>query len=246
MVAFFPVLALALIALAQAGSPGVIEGTLTVKNLSVPAARTIDGREDTMAVALAKNALLYVRGYKDEAPRKRAVMNQIGKTFDPVVLPVIAGQWVEFVNGEPTPLYHHVFSPSDAVKRFDLGKFKPPQKREQLFTKEGRVDVFCDIHKEMKATVYVVPNGQYTVLSSADQPRAPFRIEGVRPGRWTLVAWHAGAEKPVEVPVEVEPGASTKVDVVIEMGTGLDRLLSHKNRLGKAYTDEQRQQETGW
>lgn len=213
-----------------AASSGSVEGTLTVSK---------DGEPGS-----AINALIFLEGFDTAAPGTAAVMTQSGRSFSPTVLPVVRRQWVEFVNSEPDPIYHQVFSPSDRVKKFDTGRFKPPQRRKVQFGTEGRVDVFCDIHREMIATVYIVPNDRFVVVSE-DGPTATFRIDGVPPGTHRIVAWHRSTDRPVTKEIVVREGETTSgVTLAIDATTGLEELLlRHRNRNGKEYTDEQRARE---
>lgn len=219
-------LTMSVVALAAAGS---LEGTVTIRKAGEPVS--------------SRNALVFLEGRESPPPEQPAEMTQTNRTFSPSVLPVVRRQWVEFVNAEPEPIYHQVFSPSEAVKRFDTGKYKPPQRRKVQFSSLGRVDVFCDIHKEMLSTIYVVPNRHFVVIEE-DAKGATFRMEGVPSGTYTLVVWHRSSDVPVRQKVVVKAGETTKIDSILEAGSGLEDLLSrHKNRNGKDYTEDQRARE---
>jgi len=222
-VRLIPVIALLSSAALASGS---VEGTLTIKR---------DGKP-----AFVKNSLVYLRGFKSESSKEPAKMAQTGRAFDKVVLPVVKGGRVQFTNEEPLDtIYHHVFAPGPKVK-FASGKYKPIPKGKPFTTEpltyEGPVTVFCDIHKEMISTVYVVPNDRFVVLSEGEGDSAPFRIEGIPPGSYTLAAWHRSVEKPVELPVEIKEGQTTKVNLVLEGKSGVEQLLlNHKRREEGAY-----------
>jgi hypothetical protein len=207
---------------AHAGG-GTVEGTVTVKR---------DGKP-----AFVKNALVYLKGFSSKPPSAPYVMTQAGRAFDPVVLPVVHKGRVAFSNAEPDEdIYHHVFSPSKQL-HINSPKYKPKSKpylSEELTT-DGPFQVFCDIHKEMISTVYVVPNDRFTLLSAAEGDSAPFKIEGIPPGKLTIVAWHRSAKKEVELPIEVKEGQTTKIDLVVEGESGIEQALKDHKRLNKDY-----------
>lgn len=211
---------------------GSVEGTLTVKG---------DGKR-----TFVKNALVYISGYDAPIPKKPVKMAQTGRAFDKVVLPVIKGGKVTFANEEPLEsIYHHVFSPNDPV--FQSTKFKPNKNPFTTYalTTEGPVTVFCDIHKEMISTVYVVPNDRYVLLSEAEGASAPFKIDGIEPGKLKLVAWHRSAQKPIEIPIEIKEGQTLKIDLILEANSGVEqKLKDHKRREeGRGY---QQKPDGGW
>ncbi|MBS1150374.1 MAG: hypothetical protein H6Q89_2072 [Myxococcaceae bacterium] len=215
-------ISLTLLLASPALAGGSVEGTLTVKN---------DGQP-----GFVKNSLLFIRGYATEPTSEPATMAQSGRAFDKVVLPVVKKGKVRFANEELLEsIYHHVFTPSTKVK-FSSPKYKPkdPPYITDPLTYEGPMTVFCDIHKEMISTVYVVPNDRHTVLSTAEGASAPFRIDGIRPGNWTLVAWHRSAKEPVEVPVEIKEGQTTRINLTLDGASQIEKvLLDHKRKSGK-------------
>jgi hypothetical protein len=54
-----------------------------------------------------------------------------------------------------------VFSPTPS-RRFDLGSFPKGDSRSRVFPEPGVIDVFCNIHPEMSATILVLPNRKFT------------------------------------------------------------------------------------
>lgn len=80
------------------------------------------------------------------------VVAQKGKAFDKASLTVKAGDKVVFRNDDP--FVHNVFSLTDA-KPFDLGTYGQGQSKEVVFNKDGKFEVECAIHPEMKMTVTV-------------------------------------------------------------------------------------------
>lgn len=203
---------------------GSVQGTVTV---------TRDGKP-----AFVKNTLIYLRGFKSSPPKEPARMAQTGRAFDKVVLPVVKQGKVSFTNEEPLDsVYHHVFSP-DKKTQINSSKYKPGDKPyvTKEMTNEGPITVFCDIHKDMISTVYVVPNDSYTLLGTAEGASAQFKIQNIPPGSWTIVAWHRSAKQATELPVVVKDGQATKIDLAINGESGLEELLkNHQNRGLKSY-----------
>jgi hypothetical protein len=172
-------------------------------------------------------------------------MFQAGRTFNPPVVVAVKGQQVRFLNDEVEKTWHQVFSPGPTHK-FDLGRYHAREARKEQFLKVGEVDVFCNIHKEMIGTVWVLPNSSF-VLIAENGSSAPFKLENVPAGTYTLVAWQRLATSPVETRVTVKDGAATRVNLELEQGASpLEQLLAgHKTLQGREYTDENRKLEHG-
>ena len=65
--------------------------------------------------------VVYITGFKAEAPAVIKEISQKNERFVPDILPVVAGQRVRFPNRDK--IYHNVFSISP-LATFDLGQFK--------------------------------------------------------------------------------------------------------------------------
>nr|MBA3504063.1 hypothetical protein [Deltaproteobacteria bacterium] len=137
------------------------------------------------------------------------------------------GDKVEFPNRDP--FLHNVFSQSPP-RKFDLGSFKKDETKDREFTNPGVVEVYCNIHPEMAATILVLPNRRHT-RAGAD---GKFVIEGVPPGTWTVFAYTRRAPKPVSVKVTVAPGADALVDLSLVRGAE----QAHANKYGEKYRPE--------
>ncbi|HJP29256.1 MAG TPA: carboxypeptidase regulatory-like domain-containing protein [Candidatus Latescibacteria bacterium] len=112
-----------------------------------------------------------------------ARMDQKMARFWPRVLPITVGATVEFVNQDR--FYHNVFSlsrPND----FDIGRKPTGVVAGQAFNDTGRVEVFCDIHPQMNATVLVLGTPWFTRPDSTGS----FRLEALPEGRYRLHAYH--------------------------------------------------------
>ena len=73
-----------------------------------------------------------------------------------------------FPNGDP--FLHNVFSQS-ATRKFDLGSFKLHDEKTKDFPSPGVVDVYCNIHPEMAATILVLPNRRHIRANKRRQLR---------------------------------------------------------------------------
>jgi len=124
-----------------------------------------------------------------------ARMDQLWQKFVPRILAIVAGQTVEFHNSDN--VYHNIFSYSPP-KKFDLGRYPKGKSRSVTFAKPGTVQVYCDIHSDMRADIVVVPSRRYSMVG----PSGRFRIDDVAAGRHTVKVWLPSGERSaaVEVP----------------------------------------------
>jgi len=91
-------------------------------------------------------------------------LNQEDQKFKPSILPVRMGQTVRIQNSDP--VYHNVFSLTSPHK-FDVGRRPQGENYDVTFEKPGIVDVFCDIHSNMHAIIYVMPENALFSLKVA-------------------------------------------------------------------------------
>ncbi|NNB88675.1 hypothetical protein HJC10_10840 [Corallococcus exiguus] len=213
-------LALLLAAPLASAEPGSVQGEVRISVIGA------DGeprpKEDRSGV------VVYLTGYTEEPPAEVALMSQANKAFSPGVLPIVAGQKVEFLNKDV--VLHNVFSRSVA-RKFDAGKNRPGEKYVETFKKTGIIDVYCDIHEQMVATLVVVPNRAFAVTDGDGR----FVLRGVPPGRYPLFAVHRRDQQSdiARTEVVVEAGrASTATLTLVE--TRPDD--THLDKRGKKYT----------
>jgi plastocyanin len=126
------------------------------------------------------------KGAFEDRDTGRATLDQRNERFVPHVLAITVGTIVEFPNSDE--VYHNVFSLSKA-KRFDLGRYATGRSKSIRFDRPGIVRVFCDIHSHMNAFILVFSHRFFDVTD--DQGR--YRIDGVPPGQYRLLAWLEGA-----------------------------------------------------
>jgi plastocyanin len=123
-----------------------------------------------------------------------ARMDQLGQKFVPRLLAIVAGQTVEFHNSDN--VYHNIFSYSPP-KKFDLGRYPKGKSRSVTFVKAGAVQVYCDIHSDMRADIIVTPTRKFTLIG----PSGQFKIADVSPGSHRLMVWLPSGERTAAVQV---------------------------------------------
>jgi plastocyanin len=158
------------------------------------------------------------------APAVKIVQKE--RKFVPDLVAITAGQDVSFPNGDP--FLHNVFSQSSA-RRFDLGSFKKGDTKSKDFPNAGVVDVYCNIHPEMAATILVLPNRRHT----RPDAEGNFVIEGVPPGTWQVFAYTRRAQKPVSAKVTIAGGQDVTVNLALVRGAEPE----HLNKYGEKYHD---------
>jgi plastocyanin len=169
--------------------------------------------------------VVYLTGFAAPGAPATATLGQRNERFEPKVLPIVAGQRVEFPNFDR--LYHNVFSVSP-VKSFDLGQYKssdPPRSVE--FDKPGLVPVFCNIHPHMISYVVVLENPSWAVTG----PDGAFDLRGAPPGRVTLNAWLPGAQR-VSREIALADGEDVQVDLDLR---ATEAIQPHARKDGSPY-----------
>ena len=116
-----------------------------------------------------------------------AILNQLDRKFQPGILPVQLGQTVRITNSDP--VYHNVFSLTSPHK-FDVGRRPKGEHYDVEFDKPGMVDVFCDIHSNMHAIIYVLPPNtlQWKKIASGET----FEFDKIPSGSFTLTFYAMG------------------------------------------------------
>ncbi|WP_386722944.1 methylamine utilization protein [Litoribrevibacter euphylliae] len=91
------------------------------------------------------------------------IMDQVNKTFVPVVLIIPKHSSIEFPNSDN--IRHHVYSFSNA-KPFELRLYSGKPEAPLEFNNEGIVILGCNIHDSMVGYIYVA-NSSYTFQSNS-------------------------------------------------------------------------------
>jgi plastocyanin len=181
---------------------------------------------DANGKAATADVIVYVVGFTEQASASApgATIAQKGRTFVPDLVAITVGQSVTFPNQDP--FLHNVFSQS-AARKFDLGSFKRGESKDKQFPNAGVIDVYCNIHPEMAATILVLPNQRHT-RAAAD---GSFAIDGVPAGRWTVFAYARRATKPVSAAVTV----ADKQDATVNLALVRGAEPPHVNKYGEKY-----------
>ena len=160
-------------------------------------------------------AVVYLASHPalDQVPldSKRPEIIQKNKTFVPDLLVVPRGTEVEFPNWDP--FTHNVFSRSRAAS-FDLDRYPQDQSKRYKFNEVGVVQIFCNIHPQMKAVVLVVPN---RFFARADA-QGRFQLTDLPLGDFELVVWHERCEEQRQS-VRMAAGRPTEISVTLRDGS---------------------------
>jgi plastocyanin len=142
-------------------------------------------------------------------PHAHATVAQKNKAFIPNFTVVPRGTDVEFPNWDN--FYHNVFSCSKAAPAFDLDRYPRGQSKSRIFDKVGVVQVFCNIHPQMRAIIFVTPNAHF-VRADAE---GKFQLAGIPPGHYELVAWQERCGEQRQS-VEVHPGDTPEIHFALD------------------------------
>jgi len=199
----------------DAARPGAIGGRVELRRVAAITERRPGVADLGMPAARDIPDLLRSVVYLESAPRGafetsdggHAVMDQRNETFVPHVLAITTGTTVDFPNSDR--FYHNVFSLSKTA-RFDLGRYAAGHSRPIRFDHPGIVRVFCDIHSHMNAFILVFSHPFFAMTDEEGR----YRIEGVPPGTYNVVAWNEGTASEPR-PVTVPDGGVAELDFTL-------------------------------
>jgi plastocyanin len=167
-------------------------------------------------------AYVYVENVAGMPVHEHVTIDQKNKRFVPAWAVVRSGTTIKFPNSDN--IYHNVFSLSSG-NSFDLGLYNASSAaKTHTFNSPGAVDVYCNIHPQMAASVLVVPNQLFAKV----KPDGTFAIKDVPQGQRKVVAWSPGS-KLASRWVEIGDGTS-QVELKLEPRSG-----AHTNKQGRAY-----------
>jgi plastocyanin len=171
-----------------------------------------------------KDVYVYVENVKSPPAHGHTFeIAQRDKQFVPEVAVVQRGTRVVFPNYDS--VFHNVFSPT-ARHPFDLGSYRAGDAPKSVeMTATGVIDVFCNMHSRMHASVLVVPSALYARVA----PDGSFQLEGVPTGARKVVVWSPHS-RPTEQTVDVGAGGA---DVSFQLEVQPE--AAHNNKLGQPY-----------
>lgn len=168
--------------------------------------------------------IVYLEGPKPRLPVGRShEIRQIDRQFTPQVSVVTVGTTLTFPNDDKT--FHNVFSNS-SVAKFDLGQYDQGETKSVKLRKPGTIEVYCNIHEEMRATVLVVNTTLFALTDRAGN----FVIKDAPIGTHRYVVWQRDA-KPLYGRVKVTAGSPTHLSIKVKEG----RRRRHRGKNGHVY-----------
>ena len=151
----------------------------TAKESAKPAAARRKSRFDDVVVSLHPLSFEADLKARSENPR----LDQRDVTFAPRVLPFIVGSDVEFVNNDK--VYHNVLSLTPGAD-FDIGRKPTGEVATEKIETVGRIELFCDIHPQMNATLLSLDTPFFTRPDSA----GGFAIKELPAGSYEVRVFH--------------------------------------------------------
>jgi len=169
------------------------------------------------------DVFVYVEDVRSPLAKGTFEIQQKDKQFQPRVAVVQRGMTLVLPNYDA--VFHNVFSVSPG-NSFDLGTYQAGEPaKSAVMTTPGVVDIFCNLHSRMTASVLVVPNSLYAKVGADGK----FRIDNVPVGNHRLVAWTPNGT-PASQPVEVGTGGG-EAALSIEVA----EKATHTNKYGQPY-----------
>jgi plastocyanin len=218
---------LAAAAVADRGSSSTTEPSPAIAPSTAPSVQTIRGTVDFDGLlSFQKPNLSRVVVYLSSSPALDAVpvpdapytVAQQNRAFVPNFLVVPKGAQVEFPNWDHFD--HNVFSRSAAAPAFDLDRYPYGYSKTKHFDKVGVVQLFCNIHPNMRAIILVTPNTFFTRVDASGR----FELTGIPPGDYELVAWN---DRTGEQRQSVEVEANATVDVAMHLHENREAVMQN-------------------
>jgi plastocyanin len=201
---------------AESKGAGAVAGEVTI---SEPGLFGASVRADRSGV------VVYLENVTGSAQHgQRAAIRQRNTTFVPRVAVVQVGETVEFPNEDR--IFHNVFSLSQVAK-FDLGLYKAGSSKSVTFSRAGVVDVYCNIHPDMAATIKVIDSGAYAITGADGR----FRIGDLPAGTYPFVAWMRDGDEQ-RGSVTVRAGETVTVPIAL---TARKSAVRHLRKDGTPY-----------
>lgn len=168
---------------------GTVSGKVRLASPAAAGAGPAAGEKEAVVVWLERQD-------ESKPPEAAIRISQKNLQFSPGFVVAVKGQKIEMPNDDDVA--HNVYS-FTGMNQFNLGVYAKGEYRSITFDKTGIVDVFCSIHHQMHARVFVVPTRYFASI----MPGQSFNIADVPPGKYVLKVWHERSrmlEKSVIVP----------------------------------------------
>jgi plastocyanin len=140
---------------------------------------------------------------------KSAEMDQRDKAFVPKFLVIPRTTTVEFPNWDHFD--HNVFSRSKAAPAFDLDRYAYGMSKSREFQNAGVIQVFCNVHPDMRAIIFVTPNPFFSRVDDDGK----FEIADVPPGKYEVVVWSDRCKEQHQI-ATIDPGAPVSLSFTLE------------------------------
>lgn len=194
-------LALGMLAAVPANA-GNVSGKIRLGTVSTSAASHAAEKE---------NVVIWLEGAHDSKPPDTPIkISQKSLQFSPEFAIAVKGQKVQMPNDDD--VVHNVYS-FNGINQFNLGLYGKGEVRTVTFEQPGIVDVFCSIHHQMHARVFVVP----TKYFANSMPGHSFTLADVPPGKYVLKAWHQRSRM-IERTITVPASGNITADITLENG----------------------------
>jgi hypothetical protein len=217
----------------RTGNEGTLSGTIALTGRR-PKARRLDMWADPICMTLnlrpltqwvlgqegkLANVFVYVKSealgeYRFEMPTANAVLQHKGCKYLPHVLGIRVGQQLTILNNDPTT---HNTHPTPKINA-DWNQSQPPRGEpiiESFLHSELFIPFKDNQHPWEKAYVSVFDHPFFAVSDEFGN----YQIEGLPPGKYTVVAWH---EVLGEKAIEMTLGAGEARDISFSFYTGTD------------------------
>jgi plastocyanin len=182
---------------------GSVSGKIRLSTVSTPAANQAAGGNE--------NVVIWLEGTRDSKPPETPVrISQRNLQFSPEFAIAVKGQKIEMPNDDD--VVHNVYSFTGS-SQFNLGLYAKGEMRTVVLDQTGIVDVFCSVHHQMHARVFVVP----TKYFANSMPGHSFTLSDVPPGKYVLKAWHQRSHM-MEKNIVVPATGNVMADVTLESG----------------------------
>jgi plastocyanin len=162
---------------------GVILFAAAVAAPALAGGGDVRGKVAATPAKYLSETVVYLKGVPGTHTPKVVDMDQQGMKFIPHILVVTKGDTVDFLNHDTVA--HNVFSPDNDA--YNLGTFKPGEKRAHTFSSAGVYTQLCSIHPEMLGYIFVGENP----YAAAVDAQGRYTIKGVPAGTYEIAVWNS-------------------------------------------------------